>query len=327
MPVVVARGDQVAYITDRSGIPRVEVADTGAGSARTPSTVSGPEQEAVSVAWSPDGRWLAYLVSPAGSIRSELHVVRPDGSDRRCLAGAGESETVFAGVWTAVPGRYAFSLADGQGPDAAVWFVDVDTGDLEPLPESRGLGFCMVTAVGADGGTVIARCGPRNQRRLVLLGTAGSTKPVPLLHHDFPLGGDIGEDGRFAPDGRSVLLRTSAGRDRIVLGRVPLGENDRPGAMTVVAERADADLESYAVRADGSSAVLVWNAGGESLCEIRDLDIGSTCPVPLPQPVMPAWSLHRDGTCMVVEITGPTAPRSLLHVVLPGAPALGRMCD
>ena len=222
-------GDLVAYICDRSGVPRVEIVGTASDSPALPRTVSGPDQEAISVAWSPDGQWLTYLVSPAGSIRAELHAVRPDGSGRRLLAGDGALETVFAGTWTAVPGRYAFTVADGVGPDAAVWFVDVESGDLTPVPSSVGIGFCAVTSVSRDCTQVVVRCGPRGRRRLLLLDAVGSSTPIPLLQMDFPAGADVGEDGRFAADGRSVFLRTSAGRDRIVLGCVPLSADGRPG--------------------------------------------------------------------------------------------------
>jgi Tol biopolymer transport system component len=65
-PALSPEGDRVAYVTDRSGIPRLEVA---AVDGRTsPVVLSGAAQEVVSVAWSPDGAWLAYLVSPGGSI-------------------------------------------------------------------------------------------------------------------------------------------------------------------------------------------------------------------------------------------------------------------
>ena len=76
---------------------------------------AGPDEEVVSVAWSPDGAWLAYLVSPGGSICAELHVIRPDGSGRRLLAGADPRATVFAGGW-AGPGSYVCSIAPGDGP-------------------------------------------------------------------------------------------------------------------------------------------------------------------------------------------------------------------
>ncbi len=317
-PSLSPSGEQVAYITDRSGLPRVEIGSTDPTPDRPPFQLSGPEQEAISVAWSPDGQWLTYLVSPAGSIRAELHAVRPDGTQRRRLAGAGQWETVFAGLWTPVPGRYAFSLADGRSPNAAVAFVDVETGEVEPVRASIGLGFCVVTAISADGQRVVVRCGPRNRRHLLLMEVNGSHPPIRLLQRD-PMHGGTGEDGRFAPDNRSVYLRTSAGRERTVLARVPLDEDGRPGPMAVVAERDDADLEFYAIRSDGESAVLVWNVQGASCPEVRDLRTGESAPISLPEPVMPGWTLARDGVSMIAEITGPTAPRTLVHLTLPTA--------
>ena len=79
-PALSPEGDRVAYVTDRSGIPRLEVAPLDGG---PPMVLSGPAEEVVSVAWSPDGGRLAYLVSPGGSICAELHVVRPDGTGHR----------------------------------------------------------------------------------------------------------------------------------------------------------------------------------------------------------------------------------------------------
>src|SRR3954466_6067564 len=102
-PALSPDGDRVAYVTDRSGIPRLEVAPLDGG---TPRVLSGPDEEVVSVSWSPDGGRLAYLVSPGGSICAELHVVRPDGGGHRVLAGHDPRATVFAGGWTG-PGSYA----------------------------------------------------------------------------------------------------------------------------------------------------------------------------------------------------------------------------
>src|SRR4051812_27483332 len=128
-PSLSPSGDRVAYVTDRSGTPRLEVAglDDLAG-----VVVSGPDEEAVSVAWSPDGAWLAYLVSPGGSICAELHAVRPDGTDRRVLAGADPRATVFAGSWIG-PRHYVCSIAPGDGPDADVVLVDVEDGTVRTL--------------------------------------------------------------------------------------------------------------------------------------------------------------------------------------------------
>lgn len=321
-PSVSPDGSRVAYVTDRTGIPRVEVVELDRLHQVDGETVSGPDEEAISVAWSPDGGWLAYLVSPGGSIRAELHAVRPDGSDHRLLAGAGEFETAFAGVWTTMPGRYVFSLADGVSPNADVCVVDVESAVMQPVPAAASLGFCTVTGVGRDGTSIVVRSGPRNQRRLWLLPGWDANgflpgEPVRLLSADFPaLEQDTGEDGRWSADRHCVYLRTGAGRDRIGLARVPIDANGRPGRLDWIADRPDADLEAYALRADGTG-LLVWNVAGVSTVEIWDL--AARCrlsTVPIPGSVMAGWSLRPDGAAMIAEVNSAVRPRSLFEVGL-----------
>jgi dipeptidyl aminopeptidase/acylaminoacyl peptidase len=313
-PALSPDGDRVAYVTDRSGLPRLEVAAVGG---RTPAAVlSAPAEEVVSVAWSPEGAWLAYLVSPGGSICAELHAVRPDGTDHRVLAGEDPRATVFAGGWTG-PDHYVCSIAPGDGPDADIVLVDVATGTHRVL--ARG-GFLSVTAVSADERLVLARTGPRAYRRIVVVDVATGAQ-VPVLAPDAP-GGVASEDGRFGPDGRSVYVRASLpgppGSDRAGLVVVPLQDAGVPGEGRVVLYRPDADLDGYALRTDGT-VLAVWTAGGSTqLCvhTLSDGDVVRT--IDLPEPVMPGWSLAADGTTMVAELTGPRAPRGLWQVPLSG---------
>ncbi|MGY1812877.1 prolyl oligopeptidase family serine peptidase [Blastococcus sp. SYSU D00820] len=320
-PALSPAGDRVAYVTDRSGIPRLEVA--GVGAAAVPVVVSGPGQEVVSVAWSPDGAWLAYLVSPGGSIRAELHVVRPDGSGRRLLAGEDPRATVFAGGWTR-PGSYVCSIAPGDGPDADVVVVDVESGAHRTL--ARG-GFLVVTAVSPDERRVLARRGPRGFRHVVLVdvATGEARRVLPL---DAP-GGIASEDGRFAPDGRSVYVRAALPgplrEDRAGLVEVPLDDDGPAGPGRVVLRRPDADLDGYALRPDGT-VLAVWNAGGVTELALHDLADGALVrAVPLPEPVLPGWSLASDGDTVVAELTGPAAPRSLWRISLGGSAAPQRL--
>jgi dipeptidyl aminopeptidase/acylaminoacyl peptidase len=315
-PALSPGGDRVAYVSDRSGIPRLEVATLDQQT--PPAVLSGPDEEVVSVAWSPDGTWLAYLVSPGGSICAELHAVRPDGTDRHLVAGADPRATVFAGGWTVVPDHYVCSIAPGDGPDADVVLVDVVSGAQRTL--ARG-GFLAVTSVGPGEERVLARRGPRGHRHIVVVDVATGVQRRVL-----PLGGPGGaasEDGRLGPGGHSVFLRAGLpevpgvpGSDRTGLVHVPLGEGGVPQPARVLVRRPDADLDGYAVRPDGT-AVCVWNAGGVTEVEVRDLADGSLVrAVPLPLPVMPGWSLSGDGTALLAELTGPTAPRSLWQVPL-----------
>ena len=310
-PALSPVGDRVAYVTDRSGIPRLEIATTDQ---RTPpAVVSGPDEEVVSVAWSPDGAWLAYLVSPGGSICAELHAVRPDGSGRRRIAGEDPRATVFAGGWTG-PGTYVCSIAAGNGPDADIVLVTAETGQQRTL--ARG-GFLSVNAVSADERFLLARRGPRGYRHIVVIDVATGVQRR-VLPLDAP-GGIASEDGRFGADGR-VYLRASLpgepGTDRAGLVAVPLSEDGVPGQGRVVMYRPDADLDGYALRADGT-ALAVWTVREVTELWVHDLADGSPLrQIELPEPVMPGWSLSPDGATLLAELTGPLTPRGLWVVPL-----------
>lgn len=318
VPALSPAADRVAYVSDRSGLPRLEVATLDQQT--PPAVLSGADEEVVSVAWSPDGEWIAYLVSPGGSICAQLWVVRPDGSDRHLVAGEDPRATVFAGGWTA-PGHYVCSIAPGDGPDADVVLVDVVSGARRTLASG---GFLAVTAVSADERTVLARRGPRGHRHVVLVDVASGVQRR-VLPLSAP-GGAASEDGRFAPDGTAVYLRAALpGRpgvprsDRTGLVRVPLDEERVPGPGQVLLARADADLDAYAVRTDGT-VLCVWNVDGVTELDLRDLAGGALVrSVALPEPVLPGWSLSADGGLLLAELTGPTAPRSLWAVPLDGA--------
>jgi len=315
-------GTRVAYVCDRSGLPRLEVASVQADD---PVTVSGSDQEVISVAWAPTEQRLVYLVSPAGSIRAELHTVLADGSGRALLAGAGESETVFAGSWTA-DGRYACSIADGIGPGTRVVVVDPTTGVLQPVPAADPLGFSVVTAVSPDVTELIVRSGPRNRRRLFLVPLDPSGRAVPVMQvlDQASTGATdpvvaTGEDGRFAADDE-IYLRSYLGGNSLTLVRVGRLGPDSFGSPEPLAATG-ADVDAFALRAESRSALLVWNVEGRHRVELRHVGepVVATPPttVPLPLPVMAGWGLSRDGRELIGELTGPAAPRALYSVALP----------
>src|SRR5215210_5190940 len=82
---------RVAFVSDRSGTPRIwvdELRRDGRGFAATMIRFS--DDPVVSVSWSADGAWLACCVATDGGVRTQVWVVRPDGSDARCVAGSRE---------------------------------------------------------------------------------------------------------------------------------------------------------------------------------------------------------------------------------------------
>ena len=310
-------GRRIAYVSDRSGLPRLEVADLDGGA--LPAVLSDPDQEVISVSWSPDGAWLVYLVSPGGSICAELHAVRPDGTGSRLLAGADPRAAVFAGCW-AGPRHYACSIAPGSGPDADVVLVDVVTGELRTLASG---GFLSVTAVSADHRTVLARRGPRAFRHVVVVDVATGIQRR-VIRLDAP-GGIASEDGRFSADGRTVLVRAALpglpGTDRAGLVEVPVDDDGVPATGRRVLYRPDADLDGYVLRPDGTVLAL-WNAGGVSRLWLHALSDGAVVrEVELPEPVLSGWAPVPGEEAIVAELSGPRSPRGLWRLPLDGTGA------
>ncbi|MFJ6997723.1 hypothetical protein ACISUF_26825, partial [Streptomyces sp. NPDC003090] len=84
-PSVDPYGARVAFICDRGGVPQLWTGPVDGGDAHLLDAGPDPVSE---VAWSPDGRWIAYTTRPGGGEHSRVLCVRPDGTDRRVIAGA-----------------------------------------------------------------------------------------------------------------------------------------------------------------------------------------------------------------------------------------------
>ncbi|GAA2195702.1 prolyl oligopeptidase family serine peptidase [Streptomyces bangladeshensis] len=89
-------GLRVAYICDRGGVPQLWVGPADGDEAHLLDTEPDPVQE---VSWSPDGRWIAYTTAPGGGEHTRVLCVRPDGTDRRLLAGAEPGSSAHLGCW------------------------------------------------------------------------------------------------------------------------------------------------------------------------------------------------------------------------------------
>ncbi|MFS1299617.1 S9 family peptidase [Streptosporangium longisporum] len=114
--------------------------------------------------------------------------------------------------------------------------------------------------------------------------------------------------GILSPDGMTAYLLSDVGRDRAAL--VAVGED---GVPEVLAERRDAELDQFALSADGHRVVLVWNADGRSELEVMELDTGLTRPLPPPPAeVVTSIRISLDGRLAVLGAEGPDRPPHVL---------------
>ncbi|MFF8605678.1 S9 family peptidase [Streptomyces sp. NPDC015346] len=304
-------GERVAFICDRGGVPQLWTGPVGGpvGGEEVRLLDAGPDH-VTEVSWSPDGRWIAYTVAPGGSGHTRVLCVRPDGSDRRILAGQDPGSSAYLGCWTRDGSALAVTIAE---PVA-------DPPDLLALSE-RPAGWTErdghATLLGA-GGHGAEDGGPPVRDRLTayLLDPAGTTAPT-LLADEAEAATlrvcDVSQDGslalvrrgprgrreavvvrvsdrrplcalpvadgdpwigRFSADARTVWLRSDHEREFAALLALRLDEEGERTDLRVVAERHACDLELLAFVENGRRAALAWNVQGIS--EVETLPLAGT---------------------------------------------------
>ncbi|MEU9102209.1 prolyl oligopeptidase family serine peptidase [Streptomyces sp. NPDC048361] len=102
-------GGQVAFICDRTGVPQLWTGPVDGSEAHLLDADPDPVTE---VAWSPDGRWIAYTVAPGGGEHTRVLCVRPDGTGRRIVAGADDGSSAYLGCWARDGSAVAVTVAE-----------------------------------------------------------------------------------------------------------------------------------------------------------------------------------------------------------------------
>jgi dipeptidyl aminopeptidase/acylaminoacyl peptidase len=330
---------RVAFVSDASGLPQVWIVPTEGG---TPVPVTDLNDPVESVLWSPDGEWLAFLVSPGGGMNKQVYLAHPDGSALRRLTD-GKKENNYMGVWT--PDGRALTMSSNRRKVFAgdAYLVDVATGEQRLITRNRGLGgFIAVTRDGKYG--LLYRLVNRGDDNLFLVDLADS-REVLLTPHDGP--GQF--YGKFSVDGKTVYLQSNKDRERLAFAKVELrraagaekskahplaglgraikrylsfvtpafrsrslGHDIQPGEIELLAARDDAVLESFDLNDQGTMAALVWNVAGRSELEFFDLVTKSLRPAPaLPVEIISGLSFSKDGNLLVMSGQGANTPPNI----------------
>jgi dipeptidyl aminopeptidase/acylaminoacyl peptidase len=296
-PALSPDGALVAYCSDKGGSPRVWLHDRQRGSERL---LEGTPDSVQRVSWSIDGEWLALLVAPDGAPRTQVWVVRVDGTGLREIGGSPDGAT-YLGPWTHEHGVLA--VAETAPGDAAL-VARLEHAETRHTQLLATGGQPIVLDLDRHNRVALVRRGPRGARSVWAVNLTHGTERELLSN----AGLGSTDLGRLCPDVRVAYLRSNAGREMHALFEVPLD----PGSPAVVlAERTDADLEHIVLTAEGRTALLSWNAAGRSECELLDLRTGTRAALPLPEPVTDDCSFSSDGRFIAMTLEGPTHPRAV----------------
>ncbi|MFF7051492.1 S9 family peptidase [Streptomyces griseorubiginosus] len=241
-----------------------------------------------------DGLWQPSDPAPAHWTARDVRATLL-GTTAYAVGPGGLDPTAYA-VGAGGLGTNAHALGPGGTPAArtgtglSAYLIDPD-GLASPVllatePDAPTLRVCDLTA---DGRLALLRRGPRGRREAVVrrVVDTATTFTLPVADGDQWI-------GRFSPDGRTLWLRSDAGREYAALFAVALDADGTALGTSVVAERADSDLDLLKLAHDGRTAVLAWNVRGASELDVVETSArpgapdttGPPRPVPLPHEVV-----------------------------------------
>ena len=293
-------GTRIAFLSDLNGTPQVWLTATQGG---WPELITSLDDQIQGVSWSPDGTWLAFSLAPGGGMNRQVYLVHPDGTGLRRLTDGGK-ENNWLGPWTS--DGCSLALASNRRDPAAmdVYLATVESGALRLVAQNQGMG--MLTDISHDGCYgLLYRVENRSDDNLFLIDLLTGQETL-LTPHE---GQGQFEVGKFSPDGRTIYLSSNNARELVALARVQLDQDGTPGPLEVIAERDDAELQDFEIRADGGSAVLIWNVAGRNELDFLDLTTFQRTPGPaLPgERVLSAhWS--QTGDLLALTLSGSTLP-------------------
>jgi dipeptidyl aminopeptidase/acylaminoacyl peptidase len=283
-PTLSPDGRHAAYVSDRSGTPRAWVQPVGSD---LTFLVDTGEHPVVGVQWSTGGGWLACQLAPGGAPRHEVWLVRPDGSGLHQVAGFG-ADTADAMRW--LPGRSLLAVTENL---TTAVLVDAVGGTREVLAEGE---LISLLDVSPDRRRALLRHGPRGSRYVAVRDLATGVDEYVTS----------GEQACFGPGGDSVYARGD-------VGEFPVLVRAAGGTVDVLAASDGAEVESFALTADGRTAAVLWNVrGGLSELAVLDLATGGRRAVgPLPGGVVTGLAWSADGRTLTFTAEGPGEPHGV----------------
>ncbi len=316
-------GTVIAFVCDGAGRPAVRLHRRRTGEEWFLDTGEGLVS---AVRWSPDGRWLAVQTAPDGGERSNVVVIRPDGTGLRTVRGVGDGDrgAVSLDRWTHTGSVLAVTESDIETTTA--WLVDAESDQRRRLGSGHAL---QILDVSRDRRRVLLRRGRRGSRHIGIVdldGTDGWHEidsgrgpggPPGAVEHPIAITRDSTVvAGRFTPDGTRVVMLTDGGRERAALVVVDVATDARPMSPEVLAERDDAELERFALTEDGTLAALVWNATGRSEVDLLELagpgvTAGKPSPYTPPGDVVTGAVFSHDGDSLVMAVQSPEVPAAV----------------
>jgi TolB protein len=222
--------------------------------------VAAPTAVAADPAWSPDGKWIAFVELRSAPLEraNVLKVVNVDGSGSRILTA--EAEGLAWPTWSPDSRRVAFSSRASGAP--AIWIINVDGTRLRRLltdafhpawgPGGRRIAFNTATLDTDIGSIVVVRPDGRGER-------VAAVQRTPVAY----------EMPTWSPKGERLAFVAEAAPDTLGGGPRSLAVVDKLGGKVRQLSRARVNEPDWSP--DGKRVAFTFGTPGGSSIRVLDL--------------------------------------------------------
>ena len=254
------------------------ITDTATGEGHQ---LTASKKSSTNAAWSPDGKWIAFLSDRPGQIsgspdgKKQIYVISADGGEARQLTKVDAGVNIFA--WSPDSKKFAFTAEDPESKAmkdrkekygeyqvvhadysmSHLWTLEIPAGESETLPEPKRLTDGATFSVGefewSPDGTRIAFSAQRDPD-LISTGTADI---YVVTVNDGKVKKTVDTPGpernpHWSPDGKQIAFETSAGSKYFFYTNMKIAVVDADGGTPrVLTDAFDEDPGLIDWAADG----------------------------------------------------------------------------
>jgi dipeptidyl aminopeptidase/acylaminoacyl peptidase len=161
-------GTAIAFVWDGDGRPQVRLHRRATGEEWSIDT----GEDLVSfVRWSPDGAWLAVETAPDGGERTNVSIIRPDGTDLRPVRGVGDGDRGAVTLDRFTHTGSVLAITESDYETTTAWLVDAETSQRQRLGSGHAL---KILDVSRDRRRVLLRRGRRGSRHVGIVDLDGT---------------------------------------------------------------------------------------------------------------------------------------------------------
>jgi dipeptidyl aminopeptidase/acylaminoacyl peptidase len=324
-------GGEVVFISNVSGQPNLWHQEVGLRRAKQLTHFS--ENAVRDVAWSPDGRHLAFAADFEGDEFHQIFVLDLDAGGSpapRAITAAPKVQHHLAadGAFSPDSRLIAYAGNDRDPTSQDVLVHDLHTGESRRV--LAGVGIFTPIAFSPDGQYLsVARDNSNTDTELFVVDLANPGEPAPVTPHS----GEVKyRAGGWLPVGDHLYAVTDAGREFTGLAALPV----TPGEPRWIAT-PPWDVERVEVSGDGSRLAWTVNEDGYSRLHVHDIAADDEVRLPhLPLGVILALELSHNGNRLAFLLASARRPvevyvldlvSSDVHVLTDSLPAALRSVD